>query len=250
MRAAPLLLALGLAAPALAHETGAVTASPAFAAELPVPGSYELPPIQRVSDATVLDERGEPVPLLGLAAGQVGIVSFAYTRCADGGGCPLALAVLQRLDHQIAADPALRGRVRLATLSFDPAHDTPAVMQELRERMRPAADWRFLTGRDADALAPVLADFGQDALPLVDESGRDLGTYRHVLKVFLVDASGALRNVYSADFLSAELLAVDARTVLLETGDAGTAGVRDTAVVPPKFLHTPSVPPADVGGMP
>jgi hypothetical protein len=36
-----------------------------------------------------------------------------------------------------------------------------------------------------------------------------------VLKVFLVDARGAVRNVYSSGFLSPELLLVDARTVLL-----------------------------------
>jgi hypothetical protein len=35
-----------------------------------------------------------------------------------------------------------------------------------------------------------------------------------VLKVFLVDARGAVRNVYSSGFLSPELLLVDARTVL------------------------------------
>ena len=220
---AVLLLALLLAPPALAHEPAAAGERPSFAPELPAPGSYELPPIHRVSDAVLLDGRGAPAPLLGLAPGQVAIVSFAYTRCADGGGCPLALAVLQRLDREVAADPALRERVRLVTLSFDPTHDTPAVMQDLRERMRPAADWRFLTAGDVDSIAPVLADFGQDALPLIDARGRELGVYRHVLKVFLVDADGAVRNVYSADFLSAELLASDARTVLLEAAPAAHA---------------------------
>jgi cytochrome oxidase Cu insertion factor (SCO1/SenC/PrrC family) len=226
-----LLLALLWSAPALAHEPAPETKPAASPSELPAPGSYELPPIQRVSDASVLDESGAPAPLLGLAPGQVAFVSFSYTRCADGGGCPLALAVLQRLDRRIAADSALRGRVRLATLSFDPTYDTPPVMQELRARMRPAADWRFLTGRNVDALAPVLADFGQDALPLVDDDGRELGVYRHILKVFLVDAAGAVRNVYSAGFLSADLLAVDARTVLLETERAADL----TGIDPPRM---------------
>ena len=36
----------------------------------------------------------------------------------------------------------------------------------------------------------------------------------HVLKVFLVDAQGAVRNVYSAGFLDAEILRNDAATVL------------------------------------
>jgi cytochrome oxidase Cu insertion factor (SCO1/SenC/PrrC family) len=205
---------VGVAAPVAAHE-----APPARATfTLPAPGSYELPAISRVREFTLLDERGAPAPLLGLEMGQVAVVAFVFTRCPDGGGCPLALATLQRLDRTLAADPSLRSRVRLATVSFDPEHDTPARMAALRERLRPGADWRFLTAADRAALAPVLAAYGQDALPLVDASSESLGLFRHVLKVFLVDASGAVRNVYSAGFLSPELLLVDARTVLLEGG--------------------------------
>jgi len=219
VRAGAALVALLVAAgPAGAHEA---PRSPApLAPALPAPGSYELPTIARVSDASVLDEAGAPAALLDLAPGQVAVVSFVYTHCADGGGCPLALATLQRLDRAVAADPELRGRVRLVTVSFDPARDTPSVMRDLRERMRPAGDWRFRTAADAGAIKPVLAAFGQDALPLVDARGRGTGVLRHLLKVFLVDARGGVRNIYSADFLSAELLAVDARTVLLESRSA------------------------------
>jgi len=199
-----------------AHEIAPPPAPPAYA--LPTPGSYELPAISRVPDFTLLDERGAPAPLLGLASDQVAVVSFVYSRCTGGQGCPLALATFQGLDRKLAADPALAGRVRLATVSFDPANDTPERMAALRERLRPAADWRFLTAASPGAIAPVLAAFGQDALPLVDERGAGLGLFRHVLKVFLVDASGAVRNVYSAGFLSPDLLLVDARTVLLESG--------------------------------
>jgi len=185
---------------------------------LPEPGSYELPAIARVPDFTLLDERGAPTRLLGLGPDQVAVVSFVYSRCGEGHGCPLALATLQGLDRRIAAEPTLVGRVRLVTVSFDPVADTPARMAALRERLRPVSDWRFLTGASRDAVAPVLAAFGQDALPLIDERGSQLGLFRHVLKVFLVDAGGAVRNVYSAGFLSPELLLVDARTLLLETG--------------------------------
>lgn len=211
---------LALAPPTPAHEAEPRPPERAFA--LPEPGSYELPPIARVSDFTLLDERGEPAPLLGLAKGQVAIVAFTYTHCPQG--CPLALAALQRMDHALASDPALAARVRLATVSFDPARDTPPRMAELRERLHPAADWRFLTARDAAQIAPVLAAFGQDALPLVDAAGGSLGLYRHVLKVFLVDAAGRVRNVYSSGFLTPELVLVDAKTVLLETPEVGTGG--------------------------
>jgi cytochrome oxidase Cu insertion factor (SCO1/SenC/PrrC family) len=215
-RTIPLLvLAAALAAPAFAHEVESRAPARAFA--LPEPGTYELPPIAHVADFALLDETGAATKLLDLAPDQVAIVAFIYTRCSDGGGCPAALGVLQRLDRAIAADAAIAPRVRLATVSFDPDYDTPARMAALRRSMAPHADWRFLTAAEPRAIAPVLAAFGQDALPLVGDGERALGLYRHVLKLFLVDAHGAVRNIYSSGFLSPELLLVDARTVLQAT---------------------------------
>jgi cytochrome oxidase Cu insertion factor (SCO1/SenC/PrrC family) len=214
-RLALLALAASLATPAAGHEVAPAVESKAFA--LPAPGSYELPPIAHVADFPLLDDAGAATRLLDLAPDQVAIVSFVYTRCSDGRGCPAALAVFQRLDRAIAADAALAPHVRLATVSFDPAHDTPARMAELRRSLAPQSGWRFLTAAEPDAIAPVLAAFGQDALPLVGDDARALGLYRHVLKLFLVDARGAVRNIYSSGFLSPELLLVDARTVLQAT---------------------------------
>ncbi len=44
----------------------------------PAPGSYELPALGRVSDRTLLLPDGGAAPLLGLAPGQVALVSFVY----------------------------------------------------------------------------------------------------------------------------------------------------------------------------
>jgi len=207
-----LAIVAAFAGPVLAHEAAPRAGAAAFV--LPEPGSYELPPIAHVADFALQDETGAPAPLLDLAPDQVAIVSFVYTRCSDGRGCPAALAVLQRLDRAVAADATLAARVRIATVSFDPVHDTPVRMADLRRALAPRSQWRFLTARTPDEIAPVLAAFGQDALPLVGDGENALGLYRHVLKVFLVDARGAVRNVYSSGFLSPELLLVDARTVL------------------------------------
>ncbi len=167
------VIGLALAAHARAHDAAPPAA---IRYELPAPGSYELPPISHVADFPLLDERGAPARLLDLGADQVAIVSFVYTRCADGGGCPAALAVLQRLDRAVAADRELAGRVRIATVSFDPAHDSPARMAELRAALRPRGAWRFLTAASPDAIAPVLTAFGQDALPLVGRTRTSSGS--------------------------------------------------------------------------
>ena len=188
--------------------------SPSF--QLPEVGTYELPPIAHVPDFELLNRAGEPERLPGLAPGQVALIAFIYTRCSDGRGCPAVLATLQRVDRLLAANAELAPRVRQFAVSFDPHHDTPERMDALARSLRPRADWRFCTAASPTHLAPLLEAFGQDALPLVSEAGVELGLYRHVLKVFLVDARGAVRNVYSAGFLSPELLLIDAETVLRE----------------------------------
>jgi cytochrome oxidase Cu insertion factor (SCO1/SenC/PrrC family) len=186
-------------------------AAPALAFEPPAPGSYALPPITEVADRSLTGPDGAGAPLLGLAAGEVAFVSFVYLSCPDG--CPLATAVLQELDRRLARDPALAARVQLVTVSFDPARDTPEAMARLARGLAPRGRWRFLTARDPAELEPVLADFGQDAVPLAAAAGAPerLG---HVLKVFLVDDAGRVRNVYSSGFLDSRLLENDARTVL------------------------------------
>jgi cytochrome oxidase Cu insertion factor (SCO1/SenC/PrrC family) len=182
----------------------------------PEPGSYALPPIQRVREWRLLDPAAREAPLPGLAPGQVALVSFVYRGCHQQSGCPLALAALQQVDRALAGDERLAARVRLVTVSFDPLGDTPERMGELRDALAPRADWRFLTARDAAQIGPVLDDYGQDALRLVDPHGSPTRLIRHVLKVFLVDARGDVRNIYSAEFLRSDLLLADVRTVLLD----------------------------------
>jgi cytochrome oxidase Cu insertion factor (SCO1/SenC/PrrC family) len=208
------LLALACASPALGHEGGdeAPAAPPAaHRYEPPAPGSYELPPIQTLERHSLLGSDGAETELLDVQPGQVALVSLVYLSCPHQ--CPMTHAVFQKIDRSLAEDAELTGRVELVTVSFDPERDTPERMATLRRQLAPRSDWRFLTARDAPSLAPVLADFGQDARAA---DGVAAGRIDHVLKVFLVDGEQRVRNVYSAEFLDSRLLLNDARTVLRE----------------------------------
>jgi cytochrome oxidase Cu insertion factor (SCO1/SenC/PrrC family) len=220
MRGLALALLLALAArPGLAHEGEAHVPPPVddpFSA--PVAGSYELPPIQRVSEHALLGTDGARVPLLGVTGERLAVVSFVYRACSDATGCPLSLAVLSRVDRALAARPELAGRVRLATVSFDPARDTPAKMGELAGLFAPRGEWVFLTAASPEELAPVLADFGQDVVEL------EPGVLRHVLKVFLVDGEGRVRNVYSTGFLRADVILADVETLLGASAERAQRG--------------------------
>jgi cytochrome c peroxidase len=213
LAAAGLALLVALAPAAGAHEGGEAF-EPALRFRLPEAGSYELPVIDRVGEHELLAPDGERAPLLGLAPGQLALVSFVYLSCTDASGCPLSLATLQRADRALAARPELAGRVRLVTVSFDPGRDGPEQMAGLRHHMSPKGDWRFLTAPDDAALVPVLADYGQDAVPVLTADGSRTGLMQHVVKVFLVDGQGGIRNVYSTGTLDHRLLVLDVETLL------------------------------------
>ena len=59
--------------------------------------------------------------------------------------------------------------------------------------------WYFLTTRSARELMPLVEGFGQDVRVTVDRSsGRARRELSHVLKVFLIDRAGYVREIYSS----------------------------------------------------
>ena len=141
------------------------------------------------------------------------VMSFIYTHCNDVNGCPLATFVLSQLQEPIQADPVLKDRVRLLTLSFDPHRDTPAVMASYGRSFRAKEfDWRFLTCASEADLTPLLAGYDQSTQ---FSEGED-GVISHVLRVYLIDPDKRVRNIYNTSFLHADTVLSDLRTVLAE----------------------------------
>jgi cytochrome c peroxidase len=209
--------AAGLAGPAgvdpgeAAYTYGVGPFAPEYAP--PPPGSYALPPIDAVEDHPLLDSGGRETTLFAEKGGRLAVVAFVYTTCVEAGGCPVSMSVLHQLDRLVAADPALARQVTLLTVSFDPERDTPSRLASVRAAHAPRGDWRFFTTAGEAALDPLLADFGQPVAKLRFADGRWTGLFRHVLKVFLLDRTNQVRNIYSAGFLHAELLLNDLRTL-------------------------------------
>lgn len=182
----------------------------------PSPGTYQLPPIDTVTDHVLLDSTGRHVRLFELTKGKVTVVSFMYTSCADVGGCPLAAAVLQRVDRRLSERPDLRDKVRLLSISFDPERDTPTRLAQVRTSLQPQTPWHFLTGSTPAALQPLLTDFNQSVAKLHHPDGTWSGLFRHVLKVFLLDTHHQVRNIYSLGFFNPQLVLNDIETLLIE----------------------------------
>ena len=184
----------------------------------PPPGSYELQKIQRVSDAVLLDSTGHNVNLSALTRGKLTLLTFFYTYCVDPLGCPFAHTTLANLRDRVRADPVLAGRVRFVSVSLDPTHDTPEVIASYSKEFTidPQFDWRFLTARRVPDLLPVLDDFGQDVSVEMDANGHATRTLHHMLKMFLIDARGEVREIYSLAFLQPQVMFNDIKTLAME----------------------------------
>lgn len=186
--------------------------------EPPAPGSYLLPVVKRADDGDVLDSKGRALRLRDLTRGRVTVMSFIYTRCAAAKACPYATGVLMRLHQFSKEDPTLAKGMRLISMSFDPEVDTPERMSAyagLAETREPTAEWWFLTTRSQAELQPILTAYGQ----AVDRRKNPLdptGPLNHTLRVFLIDRSGDIRNIYSSDTLDPRLVLADVRTLLME----------------------------------
>jgi cytochrome oxidase Cu insertion factor (SCO1/SenC/PrrC family) len=190
----------------------------------PKPGSYRLPAIKPAADGTVLNEQGRARRLANLLDGRVTILSFIYTQCNDAKGCPMASAVLAQLHALLSDDPALAATTRLISLSFDPGKDSPAIMAKYAQALRgPAGDgaeWYFLTAPSEKALQPILDGYGQRIVRAAD-TPEGLSQISHQLRVYLIDSSLRIRNIYNTAFLDPRLVMTDLRTILMEEAEKG-----------------------------
>ncbi len=201
--------------------------------EPPRPGSYTLPVIKRSPEGRVVDHRGQVRRLGRILEGRYSLVSFVYLLCGDENGCPLALGTLFDIHEASAALPGLKSKVQLVTLSFDPARDTPEALASFAfpvlndSEAADKLDWHFLTTRSLEELQPLLDSFGQ----VVDRSG-DSDTLNHLLRLFLVDDRGRVRNIYGLGMIDPRLLMTDIETLLIEADLIEAELIEEGATVP------------------
>jgi protein SCO1 len=184
----------------------------------PAAGSYSLPPIQTAADGWVLEGSQLPRRLARYTHGALTLLSFIYTYCSDPIGCPLAYATFDTIKRRVLADPLLRGQVRLVSLSFDPSNDTPQAMRAYGGEHARSLElpWHFVTTASVGFLKPILDDFGQDVEIELDAKGLPTRARTHMLKVFLLDHQGQVREIYSAAFLQPDVIINDLKTLAME----------------------------------
>jgi len=201
----------------------------------PEPGSYRLPVLGSAADGKVLDTQGNALTLHSLMGDKVVLLSFIYSTCSDINGCPLATAVLHKIKNRLKKEPELAEKLRLVTLSFNPEHDTPEMMQHYAQELQDkGVEWRFLTTQSEQDLQPILEHYKQNIQKVYDAQGQFTGTFSHNLRVYLIDKNKQLRNIYSVAFLHPDTLINDIKTLLLNEPKLADAHVAEqkTAVAP------------------
>jgi protein SCO1 len=190
---------------------------------LPEPGTYKLYKIFQAPEYKVLDTKGVLQNLNKFTKGKITLLTFFYERCSDANGCPYAMSLFHIVKSRLEKEKGSANFYRFVHISFDPDHDTPIMMAGLEKRnlsvvsKKDGVEWDFLTTASINELMPIIDGFGQNVDVSISQlTGKRSLNYSHVLKVFLIDEEGYVREIYSTSYLSAEMLLNDIKTLSLE----------------------------------
>ncbi len=149
-----------------------------------------------VPNFTLTDQASRQVSLSDLR-GKVVAVNFIYTSCALPNFCLRLANHFNVLQKRFA--PRLGKELALLTVTFDPTHDTPAVLATYAGQWKAnAAVWHFLTGPVTE-VQRVCRLFGVQAFP-------NEGLMDHSLHTVLIDRTGTLvANIEGNQFTSTQL---------------------------------------------
>jgi protein SCO1/2 len=179
--------------------------------EAPLPaGGTPAPPRSLIEPGTVVpdveftDQEGRPRRFSDWR-GRTVAVTFVYTRCPVPDFCPLMDRHFAAAQKVLAADEALAARVHLVSVTFDPDHDTPAVLREHAARISAdPAIWSYVTG-PAAAIDRFAGAFGVTIM----RGDKPIGEIVHNLRTAVIAADGRLVRVLNGNEWTPEQL-VDA----------------------------------------
>lgn len=148
-------------------------------------------------DFVLPSTQGKPLNTADLR-GKVLLLNFGFTSCPDV--CPLVLARLRQVLRDLGGDAAT---AQIVFVSFDPARDTlpnlTAYVNHFDKRIIGA------TGTDVD-IAKLAARYGVVYLK-ENNAGSAAGyNFSHSDYIYLIDAQGRIRKLYSNDAPVAEVV--------------------------------------------
>ena len=160
----------------------------------------EFPGAPAAAEILLTAHTGEPFRLSD-SKGRLTLLFFGYSNCPDI--CPAMLGVAQQTLERLGQDA---GRVQVLFVTTDPERDTPAALAQYVARFH--VNIIGLTGSE-DALKGVAAAYGVMSEVETHKHGDASALYEvgHTSRLYLIDASGALRLSYLAGVSAGDLLA-------------------------------------------
>lgn len=193
----------------------------------PTTGFHIPQPGERVPDFVLIDQSGKRIHLKSFR-GHVLLMTFIYTRCPFANYCPLVSQHFAEIYAQTKKQPELAQSVRLLTVSFDPKHDTPAVLRRYGESFRsvtggaPFDRWEFAAASTKDLSA--MADFFGLSY------SKEKGQITHSMSTTVIRPDGIVFKWYDgSDWQPSELLA--AATQALQLKSSWKESVRSSPAV-------------------
>jgi len=164
--------------------------------------------IRQAPDFT-LTAQDEKLLRLSDLKGKVLLVSFIFTTC--NGTCPATTHRMGQVQELLQARGRFKDdRVRLLSITLDPARDTPEVLRRyMKVYDADPAHWSFLTG-PAEKVNKVIAAWDMWAKPSAN------GQLDHPSRIFLIDRRSRVREIYHLGFLKAPWVVEDIELLLNE----------------------------------
>jgi protein SCO1/2 len=164
--------------------------------------------IRPAPDFALTTQSGDTLRLADLK-GRVLLVSFIFTTC--NGTCPATTHRMVQVQDALKANGLWKGgRIRLLSISLDPARDKPEVLRDYMKLYEvDASHWTFLTG-SPEQITKTLGSWGMWARPAAN------GQLDHPSRVFLVDTQGRIREIYNLAFLKPAWVVEDIQLLLKE----------------------------------
>ena len=181
---------------------------------LPNPNQTPLPPREdvaqignQVPDFTLTNQDGKKISIKDFR-GKATAITFIYSRCPLPNYCILMSKNFSDLANQLNDNADLKDKIRLLSVSFDPATDTPAKLKEYgrgylgKDSKTDFTVWQLATGTEKEV--KTVADFFGLRYE-VDQNNKT--QFNHSLRTVVVTPDGKVEKVFAGnEWTTGELL--------------------------------------------
>jgi protein SCO1/2 len=173
-------------------------------------------PGDEVPNFALINQSGQRIKL-SRYKGKVLLVTFIYTRCPFPDYCPRISGLFAEVNRKTLESPETARRTHLLSISFDPAHDTPAVLRRYgltyvgHSAEQGFGHWEFVVPPNQGELRQMATFFGLSYQP-------DSGLITHSLSTTVIGPDGRVLRWYHGSDWTPDDIARDVNEALHSVG--------------------------------